>query len=47
MDAEVDVVRAQGPVPFRDLVEDRDELLTYQHMYRDGAPHQGRARAAP
>jgi predicted dithiol-disulfide oxidoreductase (DUF899 family) len=35
------VVGAKGPVPFAELFAGRDELLTYQHMWHDGAPHQG------
>ncbi len=41
VDAEALVVGADGPVPFRELFEGRDELLVYQHMWWDGAPHQG------
>ncbi|MBO3087151.1 DUF899 family protein [Cellulomonas dongxiuzhuiae] len=41
VDGGVEVVGAQGPVPFLDLFEGRDELLVYQHMWHDGAPHQG------
>ncbi|AXB45945.1 DUF899 family protein [Amycolatopsis albispora] len=40
-DGTVEVVGANGPVPFLDLFEGRDELLLYQHMWHDGAPHQG------
>jgi predicted dithiol-disulfide oxidoreductase (DUF899 family) len=35
------VVGADGPVPFLGLFEGREELLVYQHMWWDGAPHQG------
>ncbi len=41
IDGTVEVVGADGPVPFRDLFQGRDELVTYQHMWYDGAPHQG------
>src|SRR5260370_1264802 len=30
-----------GPVPFVDLFQGRDELVVYQHMWYDGAPFQG------
>ena len=35
------IVGAHGPVPFLDLFEGRSELIVYQHMWWDGAPHQG------
>ena len=41
IDGTVPVVGANGTVPFLDLFEGRDELLVYQHMWHDGAPHQG------
>lgn len=41
VDAGVEVVGPDGPVPFLDLFAGRDELLVYQHMWHDGAPHQG------
>ncbi|WP_129338318.1 DUF899 family protein [Cellulomonas endophytica] len=41
VDGSVEVVGADGPVPFVSLFGDRDELLVYQHMWHDGAPHQG------
>ena len=41
VDGEAPVVGADGPVPFRSLFEGRDELVVYQHMWWDGAPHQG------
>ncbi|UZN01857.1 DUF899 family protein [Cellulomonas sp. S1-8] len=41
IDGTVDVVGPGGPVPFLDLFEGRDELVVYQHMWHDGAPHQG------
>src|SRR3977135_2932362 len=37
----VEVVGPDGPVPFLDLFQGRDELVVYQHMWYDGAPHQG------
>lgn len=40
-DATVEVVGADGPVPFLDLFQGRDELVVYKHMWWDGAPHQG------
>ncbi len=40
-DGTVEVVGADGPVPFLDLFQGRDELLVYKHMWWDGAPHQG------
>jgi predicted dithiol-disulfide oxidoreductase (DUF899 family) len=40
-DPTVKVVGADGPVPFLDLFQGRDELLVYKHMWYDGAPHQG------
>lgn len=41
IDGTVEVVGADGPVPFLDLFQGRDELVVYQHMWYDGAPHQG------
>ncbi len=41
IDGSVQVTGADGPVPFRDLFQDRDELVVYQHMWWDGSPHQG------
>ena len=46
-DGTVEVVGAGGPVPFLDLFQGRDELVVYKHMWYDGAPAQGSARAAP
>jgi predicted dithiol-disulfide oxidoreductase (DUF899 family) len=40
-DGTVEVVGPDGPVPFIDLFQGREELLTYRHMWWDGAPHQG------
>ncbi len=41
LDGTVEVVGPDGPVPFLDLFQGRDELVVYQHMWFDGAPHQG------
>src|SRR3982750_1739511 len=41
LDGTVEVVGPDGPVPFLDLFEGRDELVVYKHMWYDGAPHQG------
>src|SRR5215204_2795167 len=35
------VVGAEGPVPFLDLFQGRDELVVYHTMWYDGAPPQG------
>jgi predicted dithiol-disulfide oxidoreductase (DUF899 family) len=40
-DGTVQVVGPDGPVPFLDLFQGRDELVVYKHMWHDGAPHQG------
>jgi predicted dithiol-disulfide oxidoreductase (DUF899 family) len=40
-DPTVQVVGPDGPVPFLDLFQGRDELVVYKHMWHDGAPHQG------
>ncbi|MEU4874828.1 DUF899 family protein [Streptomyces sp. NPDC021608] len=40
-DGTVEVVGPDGPVPFVDLFQGRDELVVYKHMWYDGAPHQG------
>lgn len=40
-DPTVRVTGPDGPVPFLDLFQGRDELLVYKHMWHDGAPHQG------
>jgi predicted dithiol-disulfide oxidoreductase (DUF899 family) len=39
-DGTVEVVGPDGPVPFLDLFQGRDELVVYKHMWHDGAPHQ-------
>jgi predicted dithiol-disulfide oxidoreductase (DUF899 family) len=41
LDATAQVVGADGPVPFLDLFQGRDELIVYHSMWYDGAPHQG------
>jgi predicted dithiol-disulfide oxidoreductase (DUF899 family) len=41
IDGTVEVTGADGPVPFLDLFQGRDELVVYKHMWWDGAPHQG------
>ena len=41
VDGTVEVTGADGPVPFVDLFQGRDELVVYQHMWYDGAPYQG------
>ena len=38
-DPTVEVVGPDGPVPFLDLFQGRDELVVYKHMWHDGAPH--------
>jgi len=38
-DGTVEVVGPDGPVPILDLFQGRDELVVYQHMWYDGAPH--------
>ncbi|MFR9723357.1 DUF899 family protein [Streptomyces sp. MS19] len=40
-DGTVEVVGPDGPVPFLELFEGRDELVVYKHMWYDGAPPQG------
>ncbi|GIG39398.1 DUF899 family protein [Cellulomonas phragmiteti] len=41
VDGAVPVVGPDGPIPFRDVFDGREELVVYQHMWHDGAPHQG------
>jgi Bacterial protein of unknown function (DUF899) len=41
LDGAVEVVGPDGPVPFLDLFQGRNELVVYKHMWYDGAPHQG------
>src|ERR1700761_6810148 len=36
-----EVTGPDGPVPFLDLFQGRNELVVYKHMWWDGAPHQG------
>lgn len=40
-DGTAEVTGPEGPVPFLDLFQGREELVVYQHMWYDGAPHQG------
>ena len=40
-DGTVEVTGLDGPVPFLDLFQGRDELVVYKHMWYDGAPLQG------
>ncbi len=40
-DGTVEVVGPDGPVPFLDLFDGRDELVVYKHMWYDDTPHQG------
>src|SRR6476661_6636851 len=41
IDGTTEVMGANGPVPFLDLFQGRDELVIYHHMWHDGVPHQG------
>ncbi|WP_394215243.1 DUF899 family protein [Brachybacterium vulturis] len=41
IDGNILVTGPVGPVPFLSLFERRDRLVVYQHMWHDGAPHQG------
>ena len=41
LDGAVEVTGVDGPVPFVDLFQGRDELVVYHSMWYDGAPHQG------
>jgi predicted dithiol-disulfide oxidoreductase (DUF899 family) len=41
IDGAAQVIGPGGAVPFLDLFQGRDELVIYQHMWHDGAPHQG------
>jgi predicted dithiol-disulfide oxidoreductase (DUF899 family) len=43
LDGAVKVIGVDGPVPFLELFQGRDELAVYKHMWYDGAPHQGAA----
>ncbi|WP_020501089.1 DUF899 family protein [Sciscionella marina] len=40
-DGSVEVCGPDGPVPFPELFQGREELVVYKHMWHDGAPHQG------
>ena len=40
-DGAVEVVGPNGPTPFIELFQGREELMVYKHMWWDGAPHQG------
>ena len=46
VDGAVEVTGADGPVPFLDLFQGRDELVVYHSMWYDGAPPRASARAA-
>src|SRR6201747_861719 len=41
LDGAVEVTGVDGPVPFLELFQGRDELVVYHSMWYDGAPHQG------
>ena len=41
LDGAVEVTGVDGPIPFVDLFQGRDELVVYKHMWYDGAPYQG------
>ncbi len=41
LDGAPEVIGGDGPVPFVELFQGRDELVVYQHMWYDGAPFQG------
>ena len=41
IDGTLEVIGADGAVPFIELFEGRNELIVYKHMWHDGAPHQG------
>jgi predicted dithiol-disulfide oxidoreductase (DUF899 family) len=41
LDGSVRVTGVDGPVPFINLFQGRNELVVYKHMWHDGAPHQG------
>jgi predicted dithiol-disulfide oxidoreductase (DUF899 family) len=40
-DGTLEVIGTDGPVPFLELFQGRDELIVYKHMWHDGAPHNG------
>lgn len=41
IDGTIEVTGPDGPVPFIELFQGRNELIVYKHMWHDGAPHQG------
>src|ERR1700749_2498978 len=41
VDPGVEVTGPDGPVPFLDLFQGRNELVVYKHRWWDGAPPQG------
>ena len=41
LDGGTQLVGADGPVPFIELFQGRNELVAYKHMWHDGAPIQG------
>src|ERR1700728_1243701 len=47
LDGTLEVVGRDGPVPFLDLFQGRDELVVYKHMWFDGAPYQEQCAAGP
>ncbi len=47
LDGTLQVVGADGPVPFLELFQGRDELMVYHCMWYDGAPHQGQCEGCP
>lgn len=47
IDAQTQVVGKDGPVPFIDLFDGREELLVYKHMFHTGRPIEQQCEAAP
>ncbi len=47
LDGTVEVVGPDGPVPFLDLFQGRDELVVYRHRGTTARRTRGSARAAP
>jgi predicted dithiol-disulfide oxidoreductase (DUF899 family) len=41
VDGTVEVTGSDGPVPFLDVFQGRNELVVYKSMWYDSAPHQG------
>ncbi len=41
------MVGPDGPVPFLDLFQGRDELVAHKHIWYDGAPHQRQCDMTP